>query len=140
MNRPKTLEQAWIVIAQLTTEVNELRLKIANRGAASDILSIPFNFHLIDDVLEKHRHCPFRIHEIFDEWMELAGIYETGKVRSTLKQHFSKLLRFNGIIICTGGSGRNSVWVVVPTYDYILRNTNELHWRTPGEVQGLYLK
>ena len=124
---------------KLKAENLELRSKITDHGVASELLRAPENFHQIDDVLEKYQR-PFTLTEVFTDWVKLVKLAgERQKTLSTLRQHFSLMLKNNGIIYRSGGTGRSALWRVRQEYDFILRKSGELNWRKLGQDEGTYL-
>lgn len=130
------------MIRRLDAENMELRDRHRDHGVAAELLRTPENFQAIDDVLEKSLNTPFKFSELFEKWSDIVGInkdkYAT-KIISDLRDHTRDLLIKNGIIRRVGGNGRSSLFRVKVNYDFILRKSKELAWRTTGQDEGTFL-
>lgn len=140
MKLPTTLPEAQALIIKLDRELVALKTQIASRGIPAELLRTPENFRLIDKVLEEVQYRPFSLTEVYNKWLDLTQLSnENQKLLTDLRQHFTYLLKLNGFIHQVGGKGRSTLWRLNQSYNFILRSTNSLKWRSLGQVEGTYL-
>lgn len=139
---PQTLDACWKLIYRLDRELIQAKSKNKDYGVGVAILREPKNFQLIDSVIEKTLNVPFTFNDFFNKWLDLIGVSEDNqpkKILSDLKQYTKDLLVKNGIIRQVGGNGKSALYRAQVNYNFILRNSKELSWRTKGQDEGTFL-
>jgi hypothetical protein len=126
---------------KLLAENLELKAGRDTYGVGADLLRSPDNFRPLDEALETFAGRPFSLTDLFDVWNDMTKVAEDQptKVIENLKKHVRDLLVKNGIIYKSGSQGRNNLYRIVQSYNYVLLTATELTWRKAGQDEGTYL-
>jgi hypothetical protein len=129
------------LVERLDRELTEIRVKDAERGVGSELIRTPENYKVINDVLTKFKKVPFKMFEIFNQWLiDSNQIDNSDYVTKNLKHHFALLLIQNKYVVQVGGNKRSALFRVSDGYADELKNATELYFKCPStQYNGTYL-